>query len=221
MLNFDKPRIKTIFLDYDGCLHNSLVIYAPAFRKAYEFLIDSGFAQQREWLDSEITPWLGYNSQEMWERFQPFLDTDVRMQCMSIVSKEMKRLIDIGMPELYPGALETLAALKDRDYHLVFISNCRTYYRDSHAQLFGLNNYFEEMACSEAYGYASKIEILRLIRTRFPERQVMVGDRQVDIDAGHANGLLTIGCRYGYAQAGELGTADLLIDDVRELLSIF
>ena len=221
MLNFDNNRINTIFLDYDGCLHNSLVIYAPAFRKAYEFLIESGFAQQREWHDIEITTWLNYNSQEMWERFQTFLDTDVRMKCMSIVSNEMQRLINIGMPELYPGALETLAVLKHRGYHLVFISNCRTYSRDSHEKLFGLNSYFEEMVCSEAYGYASKIEILRLIRTRFPKGQVMVGDRQVDIDAGHANGLPTIGCRYGYAQAGELDTADLLIDDVRELLSIF
>jgi len=31
--------IKTIYFDYDGTLHNSNKIYAPAFRKAYDFLV--------------------------------------------------------------------------------------------------------------------------------------------------------------------------------------
>jgi len=221
MCIIDKTRIKTLFLDYDGCLHNSLVIYAPAFRKAYAFLVEFGLAEPRDWQDHEITPWLGYNSQEMWEHFQPGLAATVRQHCMALVSTEMQRQIKEGRPELYPGALETLATLKSRGYHLVFISNCRTYYRDSQNQLFGLDHYFEELACSEAYGYTSKTEILRLIRPRYPEGQVMIGDRAIDLAAGKGNGLLTIGCTYGFAQPGELDGADLLIDDIRELAAIF
>ncbi len=221
MLPLDKSRIRTIFLDYDGCLHNSLMIYAPAFRKAYAYLVDSGRANRREWSDLEITPWLGYNSQEMWEHFQPDLDLAVREHCMNIIGEEMQKQINAGRPQLYPGALETLATLKTRGYHLVFISNCRIYYQDSHNQLFGLDRYFEELACSEAFDYISKTEILRKLRPHFPEGQVMVGDRQIDIEAGRENGLVTIGCRYGFAQPGELDAADLLIDDIRELVDLF
>ena len=34
-------KINIIF-DYDGTLHNSIKIYGPAFRKAYEYLIKEG-----------------------------------------------------------------------------------------------------------------------------------------------------------------------------------
>ncbi|MBT1166289.1 HAD hydrolase-like protein [Bifidobacterium simiarum] len=52
------------------------------------------------------------------------------------------------------------------------------------------------------------------------DRAVMVGDRWTDMDGGKAVGIGTIGCRWGYAEAGELEAhgATLIIDTVDQLL---
>ena len=40
--------MKGVIFDYDGTLHESIRIYAPAFHKAYEYLVEKGHAPQRE-----------------------------------------------------------------------------------------------------------------------------------------------------------------------------
>ncbi len=59
-------NIKTIYFDYDGTLHNSIKIYAPAFKKAYDFLVENNYAKQKMWRDEEIAKWLGYTSKILW-----------------------------------------------------------------------------------------------------------------------------------------------------------
>lgn len=46
---------------------------------------------------------------------------------------------------------------------VVLFSNCCANYLDSHRQRFQLDVYFEAIVCCEAYGYASTMEILRLV----------------------------------------------------------
>jgi phosphoglycolate phosphatase len=48
-----------------------------------------------------------------------------------------------------------------------------------------------------------------------------VGDRRHDMEAGRKNGILTIGCAYGFARPGELDGADRIITNVAELRDIF
>lgn len=219
MINF--KDIKTIFFDYDGTLHDSMRIYGPAFKKAYSYLVENGFAEPKEWTDEDISGWLGYNSQEMWEIFMPNLPKEIRDKGREIVGDEMKSLIEEGKAVLYEGAIETLDYLKNKGYHLVFISNCRRYYRDSHANLFGLRNYFQDMVCSEEYGFIPKYEILAKIKDRYPEEMVIIGDRKHDIEAGRKNNIYTIGCKYGFASEGELENVDIVINNITELKEYF
>lgn len=214
-------EIKTIFFDYDGTLHNSMRLYGPAFRKAYNYLVKEGYAEEREWKDDEISIWLGYNPKEMWKNFMPALKEEITAECSSIIGDEMKLMVDKGSPVLYEGALDTLEYLKKSGYRLVFISNCKSAYRDSHSKLFHLVDYFEELACSEEYSYIPKHEILSRIKEKYPESMVIVGDRAQDMEAGRKNGIFTIGCSYGYALEGELDEVDLLIGDIRELKKYF
>lgn len=213
----DFKKIKTIFFDYDGTLHNSINIYAPAFRKAYKFLADEGFAQKREWSDKEISYWLGFNPEEMWKNFMPSLSEELRKTCSNIISEEMAAQIEQGRPVLYEGAFETLEYLKDKGYHLVFISNCKTYYKECHSKLFNLDKYFENLICSDDYNFIPKADILKAIKQNYPEDMIIVGDRRQDIDAGRKNNIYTIGCSYGFALEGELDDADMLIKSIREL----
>lgn len=213
--------IRTIFFDYDGTIHDSISIYAPAFRKAYDFLIEEGLAENRKWSDSEISYWLGFNPQDMWNKFMPSLNKELRQQCSNIIGEEMKLLIEQGKPVLYEGALETLEYLKNKGYHLVFISNCKTYYKESHNKLFMLDKYFETLICSDEYDFIPKHEILEIIKNKYPENMVIIGDRIQDIEAGKKNNIYTIGCTYGFALDGELDEADILIGSIKELNKYF
>lgn len=214
-------NIKTIFFDYDGTLHNSIKIYAPAFRKAYDYLVDKGYAKPRQWEDKDISQWLGYNSSDMWKSFMPELKEEERSKCSEIIGEAMKTSIEAGKPELYEGALETLLYLKNKGYNLVFISNCKIYYKDCHCKLFHLDSYFNELASSEEYGFIPKYEILNKIKDKYEKDMVIIGDRKHDIEAGKKNNIYTIGCSYGFAPAGELDNADMLIDNILELKKIF
>jgi phosphoglycolate phosphatase len=210
-------NIKTIFFDYDGTLHNSINIYAPAFRKSYDFLVKEGLAESRQWTDKEISRWLGFNPEEMWKTFMPDLHSDYKLKCSSIISEEMERQIEEGKPVLYEGALETLQYLNDKGYQLVFISNCKVYYKEKHNKLFQLDKYFGSLVCSGEYNFIPKHEILKQIKDNYPEDMVIVGDRGQDIEAGIKNNIYTIGCTYGFALGDELKEADMLIGDVKEL----
>ncbi len=210
-------NIKTIYFDYDGTLHNSLTLYAPAFRKAYEFLVKKGDAKSKIWSDKEISYWLGFNPTDMWQAFMPGLSHEMQDKCSEIIGEEIKRQIEQTTPFLYEGALETLKYLKDKRYHLVFISNCKTYYKDTHTKLFGLDKYFESLVCSDEYDFIPKHKILKIIKDKYPEDMVIVGDRKQDMEAGKKNNIYTIGCTYGFAQKGELDDADILIDDIGKL----
>lgn len=214
-------NVRTIFFDYDGCLHNSIKIYAPAFNKAYAYLVAKGLAEHKAWKDEEISCWLGFNSQDMWKAFMPHLDEGTRNRCSNIVGEEMKRLVEQGEAELYPGVLEVLSYLRIKGYTLVFISNCRIYYKDCHNKLFHLDNYFEELVCSEEYNSIPKYEILKKIKSRYPGEMVIVGDRLQDIESGKKNKIYTIGCRYGFASPGELDEANVTVDSIMELKGIF
>lgn len=219
MVNF--KNVKTIFFDYDGTLHDSMKIYGPAFKKAYSYLVENELTDPKEWSDEEISYWLGYNSLEMWKTFMPNLPKEIRDKCREIVGNEMKFLIEEGKAVLYEGAIETLDYLKNKGYHLVFISNCRRYYRDSHDRLFGLRNYFEDMICSEEYDFIPKHEILARIKDSYPKEMVIVGDRKHDIEAGRNNNIYTIGCKYGFASEGELENVDIIINNITELKKYF
>ncbi len=210
-------KIKTLFFDYDGTIHFSEKIYIPAFRKAQEFLMETGHLKEKDLSDGEVTQFLGLIREEMWETYMPELPTDIQNRAGSIIGREMEELIRRGYAELYPGTLETLGYLKNKGYRLVFISNCGDNYLKNAQKAFPLGEFFEDYFTAEAFGYIPKHQILGKVLDRFPEEHLIIGDRKKDMDAGIKNQIKTIGCTYGYGTKEELKEADLLIDDIREL----
>lgn len=213
-------NIKTIFFDYDGTLHKSIKIYAPAFRKAYQYLVDNEFAEDRQWTDKEISYWLGFSSKDMWKEFMPDLDEDIRNKASKIIGKEMINQLSNNKAQLYDGAIDVLKYLKDKKYKLVFISNCGIYYKDMARKLFDLDDYFEELVCSEEYNHIPKYEIIEKIKNKYPSEMVIIGDRIQDIECGIKNKVNTIGCNYGYGSKDELINADYEISSIYDLMNI-
>jgi len=213
-------NIKTVIFDWDGTLHKSMVIYEKAFIKAYHYLEQFHNYPKKTWKTSEIKQFLGQNPKEMWQSFKPALDQQTIDKVINLISDDMKQSILNKEAILYDGALDVLKYLKSKGYHLIYLSNSKTYYMDLMKQTFDLDLYFDDMICSEMFDYLPKKDILAKVMPKLQKNMVMIGDRSLDIETGKHNRILTIGCTFGYGEIDELNDANLIIEDIRDLLEI-
>lgn len=212
--------IQTIYFDYDGTIHNSVKIYSPAFKKAYDFLVDNNKAEPRVLKEEEISKWLGYTSAEMWKSFMEDLEEPFKRQASQIIGEEMLKQIRLGNAELYPNALKVLKALKDKEYKLIFLSNCSINYMEASVKRFNLDRYFDGMHCAESYHFEAKHQILARIKGMYPDNQVIIGDRFHDVQSGVKNNIASIWCEYGFGKAEEANGSITSIKEISNLLDI-
>ena len=207
----------TAFIDYDGTLHNSMCVYGPAFRAGHALMVERGQAQPRTFSDDEIARWLGFTVEDMWAEFMPELPEEIWRDVSLYVGSEMDRLTDKGEARLYDGTLETLRALKDAGWTLVFLSNCGPGYRDKHFAAFGLGEVFDAAYCAADFPGLAKWQIYERVESDFPKPHVMVGDRFHDLEVATRAGIASVGCAYGYGAPDELASATAVINDIRDL----
>lgn len=217
----DFSSVKTIIFDYDGTLHDSSRIYMPAFLKAYDYLVEEGQAKETSWSEESITKWLGYSKKQMWQEFMPRLEAQYQEKASSIIGQTMQQKIENNEAVLYPHALDTLAYLKNKGYTLLFLSNCSIDYMESHAEMFNLNDYFTGLYCTEQYAFKkTKKEIVQQIRNDYENDFLVIGDRFQDIEVAELENIYSIGCAYGYGHKSELEQSDVMINDIKELMSL-
>ena len=207
-----------LLFDFDGTLHNTIRIYAPAFRKAYAYLADKGLAVFREWPDKQISRWLGYSSKDMWNSFRPQLPDEEKNYCSQMIGLEMLAALKAGRGQLYDGAADTLRELKDEGYRLIFLSNCKIDYMQESIRQFSLDRFFTAFYCTEQYGFAPKLEIFCDITKEYDGDFIVIGDREIDIQIAERYSLPSIGCGYGYGDSDELDKATIRVDTPRDIL---
>ncbi len=213
-------NIRNIVFDYDGTLNNSLKIYAPSFKIAYNYLVETNQAIEKKWTDEEISMWLGYSSRDMWNSFMPNLLEEEKQKCSNLIGSSMVKLIDEGRAELYKGTIETLKYLKDKGYNIIFLSNCKIEYMNKHKEMFSLDKYFNDFYCTEQFDFKPKYEIFEVIKNKHIGSFIIIGDRDVDIEIANIHNEKSIGCSYGYGRDCELANADVLINDITDLIKI-
>lgn len=209
-----------IIFDYDGTLHNSLEIYAKAFRKINKKLIEKNLINNREYTDEEISKWLGFSVIDMWKDYGPDLKTEEIKKYSNLIGKEMNRLINLGEAKLYKNTEATLKILKEKEYNLIFLSNCKVAYMECHREKFELDRFFSEYYCSEEYNFIPKYKIFEKIKEKNNGDFIIVGDRYQDIEIGLVHNVVSIGCEYGYGNAEELNLSDYKIKDISEIINI-
>ena len=206
-----------LIFDYDGTLHESIHIYAPAFRKAQKYLIDKKLIEHCVYKDDQISSWLGFTAKEMWDNFAPHLTQVEKSICSKIIGDEMLHLISQGKAQLYPNVKETIRHLKEQGHTLIFLSNCKIDYMNMHKEYFHLGNYFADFYCSEQYDFIPKHAIFTTIKSRYNGDFVIIGDRFQDMEIAHKHNLKSIGCSYGYGNTDELKTATHIVFDIKQL----
>lgn len=212
---------KTIIFDWDGTLHESMVIYYDAFTVAYNHLVSRGYAKPRSFSKEEVSKFLGVNPKDMWTSVLPTLTDQIFSEASQMVSDAMAKAIAEKKARLYPHAIEVLQYLKEKGYVLVYLSNSKNYYMDAMRNAFDLDRFFSHYFVSEMYQYIPKKNILERVKDQLKSPMVMIGDRELDIETGRYNNIKTIGCSYGYGSSDEFKDADLVISDLSEVLSLF
>jgi phosphoglycolate phosphatase len=206
-----------LIFDYDGTLHNSIKIYAPAFRTAYSYLVDNGFANPKEFTDNEIAYWLGFTANDMWNCFLPDLPDQEKKKCSAMIGNELIKLTHKGKAELYPETEHVLQKLKDSGYNLIFLSNCKHAYMEAHIAQFHLDSFFSAFYCSEDFGFIPKYKIFTTIKETFPGDFIVIGDRSHDMEISKMYHLQSIGCLYGYGAITELQCATFQINRLSDI----
>lgn len=209
--------IRTVVFDYDGTLHDSRPNYIAAFKQAHQFLVEEGQAEERVFQEAEITQWLGFSKNDMWDTFMPDLDPMYQKKAAKIIGDTLLEKVLEKKAHLYPKSLETLSYLKEKGYSLVFLSHCSEVYLEAHRQAFSLDSYFDTLLCSESFNNLPKYKIFDAIKADFPEEYVVIGDRIHDFEIGLHHHFPTIGCSYGFGKEEELAVADIRIDAIDEL----
>ena len=207
-----------LIFDYDGTIHNSMKTYGPAFRSTVEWLSENGFAEPREYTDREISYWLGFNSNDMWENFMPHLAPEIRQSARKRLGKDMAERVENGEGALFEGAEKMLSELRNQGHTLIFLSNCRISYLERHRRIFALDRFFDDFYCCEEFGFIPKYEIFRKFSGKYNGGDIVIGDRFHDIETAVQNDLLSIGCGYGYGNDEELSDADIIVNSPAEIV---
>ncbi len=208
-----------LIFDFDGTLHNCIKIYAPAFRKAYQYLVDQKLASSRQWTEEEISQWIGYSSKEMWNKFMPKLSDQQKEKGSQLIGSEMLVALQSGLAQLYEGVPQMLAELKKQGYRLIFLSNCKTAYMSECQKAFSLTAYFADFYCTEQYSFAPKHQIYKNIFDKYGHKNIIIGDRYADMKIAKINQLPAIGCRYGFGSSQELKSATIIVDAPEQIIT--
>lgn len=206
-----------LIFDYDGTIHNTMVIYEPAFRQCHAWLRENGYAPEQEIPAEKIAGWLGMNSREMWNVFLPELPEKIKEAASRMVGNAMTEQIRNHRARWYPGAEETLHELKSEGYTMVILSNCKIAYREANWLEFGMERWFSAFYACESFEFAPKPVIIKEIQKNYNAPFIVIGDRHSDLECAAACGSPFIGCLYGFGSEKELAGADAVVHSILEL----
>ena len=207
--------------DMDGTLFRSEQVAVPCFHSILARMRAAGMDAPAQVADGRILATLGLTHDRIWRELlgRPLAKSEQEQADAWLLAEEVAA-IRAGRGALYDGVPETLAALRADGAVLAVASNGQQAYIEAIAQYFGLDRLFAGLFSAAGCRVDSKVELVRIALSRHPHaRGFMVGDRFTDIEAGLQNGLYTIGCAFGFAQAGEFAGAVRVVRQFAEILA--
>lgn len=212
--------IKCVLFDLDGTLVDVGELFYHVFM---EFLARQGlpaigfnrkgdpWASAYEWAVSRF-PWIskmvgGKSFGDAWEYV-------------------LRARIASGEIKLYPGVLDTLTHLREKNKTLCLATNTPSRFVEIKLDAFALRNFFECIFTPhDIWGAKPNPKSLHYVLERFrltPHEVLVVGDHAQDVQFGKNAGVRTAAVLTGYGSLEELKAAnpDYLIRDVCQVLTI-
>lgn len=207
----------TLVFDYDGTIHNTIVIYEKAFRECYRWLVSQKYVKEEKISTQQISHWLGVNSKDMWNSFQPDLSDKIKEKASGMISDMMAAQIMEGKARWYPETNKVLDELAALGYNMVILSNCKISYREANWKNFSMERWFSKFYDCQTFNFAPKTEIIKTVQRENQDDLIVIGDRKSDLDCAKACNGKFVGCLYGFGEEGELDGADVFIRSFRQL----
>jgi phosphoglycolate phosphatase-like HAD superfamily hydrolase/uridine kinase len=207
-------QINLLIFDLDGTILDSTQATFLSIMRSYQKL-----GLECSLTADQVSGLMGLPSEQFYQAVTP-AGSSVPWQFLRRKVREeyAEALCDCG--KLFPHVSHTLNELKKRGYRLALVSNSGRLWFEKAVKTFELNNFFEVMECADVSGL-SKIEIVKQICLKLNcPAAAMIGDRLGDVEAAHANNLLSVGARYGYGGT-ETAQADFVLSAFSQLLDIF
>ncbi len=139
-----------------------------------------------------------------------------------------ERFAPIGVFEnrAYDGAVDMLKTLKENGKVIALATSKPEVFARMIVKKYGIEPYLDLLVGSELDGTrTNKAHVIAEAMKRIGasrEDTVMIGDREHDIIGAKANGIKSVGVRFGYAADGELekAGADFIAGDIHELTNL-
>ncbi|MGN4123831.1 HAD hydrolase-like protein [Lysinibacillus sphaericus] len=208
-----------IIFDMDGTLFQTNLILEPALTSTFDVLRAKGLWQD----DTPIETYreiMGVPLPVVWETLCPEHSLEVREDSNTIFHAKLIEHIQQGRGALYPNAEQTLMTLAE-NYNLYIASNGQIEYLQAIVETYQLTRFFKNIYSIQSISSGHKSDLVRIvIEENNIQHGAVVGDRASDIQAAQDNHFLSIGVRFDFAQESELQKADVVIDDLKELLTV-
>ena len=157
--------------------------------------------------------------------FREILHLDQDMDVSSFVSKYRERYSEVGFSEntLYDGIPDVLLNLRGLGFKLGVCTSKRVDFAERILTLFDIRHHFDFVNGAEV-GIKKRSQLKDLMDLNcIGTHSVMIGDRQVDIEAAKMNSLRSVGVLYGYGSKQEIEKAnpEWIAIDPKDLRNIF
>lgn len=206
--------------DMDGTLFQTNRILGHALEDAFDFLRMNGRWTGETPL-AEYQTIMGVSLPEVWQTLLPGHSDEERALVDRIFQDALIRHIEQGQGALYSGAEATLQVLKETGHPLYIASNGWKVYLTAIVRKYGLARWLDGVYSIEDVASSQKSDLVAYILSGHQLTEaVVVGDRISDFTAAKVNGLPAVGCRFDFSNEAELEQADVIIDDLRELVQI-
>ncbi|MCM3388877.1 HAD hydrolase-like protein [Ureibacillus chungkukjangi] len=209
---------QAIIFDMDGTLFQTNIILEPALAATFDVL-----RENQLWFDetpiSKYREIMGVPLPVVWETLCPDHSEEVREKSNELFQKKLIEMICLRKGELYSNVVETLQSLSNK-YPLFVASNGEWEYLQAIIDTYELNQLFRKIYSIQSIASGNKSE---LVKSVLEENKItnawVVGDRLSDIMAAKENGLVSIGVNFDFAQLEELNQADIVINEMKELMT--
>ncbi|MBW3111677.1 HAD hydrolase-like protein [Bacillus sp. MCCB 382] len=212
---------QALIFDMDGTLFQTDKILEASLDDAFERLrsLDQWDAETPIQKYREI---MGVPLPKVWETLLPDHSQEEREQTDAFFLERLILNIRQGKGALYPHVQEFFTYLIENDYLIYIASNGLIDYLNAIIDYYDLDQWVSETFSIQHIETLNKSDLVRSIVDKYEiTNGAVVGDRLSDIHAGKDNGLLSVGCRFDFAREEELAEADVIIEDLLELMTLF
>ena len=207
--------IRAVFFDFDGTLFDTEPDILTAYRTTFS-----------SWGLDASQIFIGPPMAEAIRAIRP----EISDEDLAAVGKEFIANYDgAGFPNTNPynGVAEMLEKLAAKGVILAIATNKRTAPTRAILQAHGMDGIFRELFTCDSDPVRKPTKTQHLINAMqawglAPEECVMVGDTELDIQAGKGAGCRTVGVTWGYGKNGEPARSmpDRMIDDPPALVQV-